>query len=63
MVIIRFESDRKSVITATLPNNRHPDLSRHIIFNSNETMTEMNTHIKMRNLARFHMENIVCARE
>lgn len=26
-------------------------------------MTEMNTHIKMRNLARFHMENIVCARE
>lgn len=50
MVIIRFESDRKSVITATLPNNQHPDLSRHIIFNSNETMTEMNTHIKMRTL-------------
>lgn len=55
MVIIRFESDHKSVITATLPNNRRLDLLLHIIFNSNETMTEMNTH-RNENPAQFHME-------
>lgn len=42
-VIIRFESDRKSVITATLPNNRRPDLTQRNIFNSNETLTERST--------------------
>lgn len=46
MAIIRFESDHQSVITATLPNNRRPDRSLHIIFNSNKTTLEMNTHQK-----------------
>lgn len=35
------------MIIATLPNNQHPDLSLHIIFNSNETLTEMNMDIKI----------------
>lgn len=65
MVIIRFESDHKSVITDTLPNNQYPDLSQRIIFNSNETLTEMNenTHKKKEKPAQFHKENIACARE
>lgn len=62
--IIRFESDRKSVITATLPNNQRPDRSPHIIFNSNETLTETNMHIQNETLHGFTVEkNIVRATE
>ena len=34
--------------------NQRPDLSPHIIFNSNEMLTEINMHIQNENPAQFH---------
>lgn len=58
MVIIRCESDRKSVITAPLPNNR-PDLTLFLI---QMKWTETNTHSN-ENCTISHETKIFCARE